>query len=195
MTSSDAPDTVDMPTRSSRRDFLRKSAIAGGAAWAAPTILSLGPSAFATEGSPVMSGCTGTTVSLKYNVDTGFEGNAGSFGGCDAPDGYANAEFDVNSSGQIDGMGPAIGVTLNMEGNKVVSITFQFDSDFHGTVSAPTEAEAKSGNNCRYDEDGIVEIDTIANTLTISRKGPNDNSFNNALSHAGAVVCLQGYPG
>lgn len=143
------------PSGTSRRDFLRKSAVAGGMVWAAPTIMSLNPAALASEhlGSPFISGCVGGDLwAIKYNVGTGVDTS------CNLPGNFSEQEEELCAPTGWDAT-TCLASSSTPEGNRILIpdvgyVTFTEVTNAAGDTAVQvhfpdgvgfTEVDAKAG--------------------------------------------------
>ena len=167
-----------------RRDLLRKSAVAGGIVWTAPVVQTFAaPRAFAQEGSPPPHGdCTpGTTVAVayvKYNVSEDewetIGGRLGS-GRCLDP-----SDFCQSASEHMVGVfeEQAAVVTAGEEGDERVCITIPDDCTL---IAAAAAKEGVAG--CDFTPDGGDGFRTVC----FEKEGPGGGV---SYVEIGAECCI-----
>jgi len=99
-----------------RRDVIKRSAVVGGAVWAAPVVTSLAAPAFASS-PPPYGECTETyRFSIKYGSATFAVKELGA-SGC-VPKGWAEAKGALSPDGRVAGIPEGVVVTWNYKGDK-----------------------------------------------------------------------------
>lgn len=169
-----------------RRDFIRNSALATGALWAAPAILNVGPAAFGAEGSGRTMACSDEGLRIfRYKLSSG-PNQPGRFDvttrpvtpgephlydrGCGLPGTIADVNTAIanggvvvsstNTSATIDG--GAIGVTeATVDGTKRVTFTIPRGCDL-------LDVQAKGGRDEAVECDTILSPDVANNRFTIA---------------------------